>query len=124
MNLTDFDDAQQQALLDLTLLAMYADGHLAAVEDARIERLLTALGCDTDYDRAKHYDAAVARITRPATTKEGARAHAAKLATLFTTPEQRRQLLDILDDLMVSDKSIAAEECGFLAVIREALQMP
>ena len=61
MNLADFNDAQRQALLDLTMLAMYADGILAAVEDEQVGRLLTALGCDTDYDRAKQYDASDSR---------------------------------------------------------------
>lgn len=124
MNLTDFTDTQRQALLDLTMLAMYADGNLAAVEDERIAQLLTALGCDTDYDRAKHYDASVSRISRHSTTADAARAHAMQLGRLFTSPEHRRQVLDVLDDLVTSDRSIAAKECGFLAVVREALQMP
>lgn len=124
MNLTDFNDAQRQALLDLTMLAMYADGNLAAVEDEHVGRLLTALGCDTGYDRAKHYDASVSRISRHSVTTDAARAHAATLAKQFTTPEHRRKVLDVLDDLVTSDRNIAAQECGFLAVVREALQMP
>lgn len=124
MNLADFNDAQRQALLDLTMLAMYADGNLAAVEDEQVGRLLTAMGCDTDYDRAKHYDASVSRISRHSTTTDAARAHARQLARQFTSPEHRRQVLDVLDDLVTSDRSIAAKECGFLAVVREALQMP
>jgi hypothetical protein len=46
------------------------------------------------------------------------------LARLFTSPEHRRQVLDVLDDVVTSDRSIAAKECGFLDVVREALQMP
>ena len=124
MNLADFNDAQRQALLDLTMLAMYADGILAAVEDEQIGRLLTAMGCDTDYDRAKHYDASVSRISRHSTTTDAARGHASQLARLFTSPEHRRKVLDVLDDVVTSDRSIAAKECGFLDVVREALQMP
>jgi len=124
MNLADFNDAQRQALLDLTMLAMYADGILAAVEDEQVGRLLTALGCDTDYDRAKQYDASVSRISRHSTTTDAARAHASQLARLFTSPEHRRKVLDVLDDVVTSDRSIAAKECGFLDVVREALQMP
>ncbi len=124
MNITDFNDAQRQALLDLAMLAAYADAHLASVEDECIGRLLTALGCDTDYDRAKHYDASVSRISRHSTTADAARAHAMQLGREFTSPEHRRKVLDVLDDLVTSDQSIAAKECGFLAVVREALQMP
>ena len=124
MNITDFNDAQRQALLDLAMLAASADAHLASVEDECIGRLLTALGCDTDYDRAKHYDASVSRISRHSTTADAARAHAMQLGREFTSPEHRRKVLDVLDDLVTSDQSIAAKECGFLAVVREALQMP
>jgi len=124
MNLTGYTDAQRQALLDLTMLAAYADGHLASVEDERIGRLLTALGCDTDYDRAKHYDASVSRISRHSATADTARGHAMQLARQFTSPEHRHQVLAVLDDLVTSDHSIAAKECGFLEVVREALQMP
>jgi len=124
MNLTGFTDTQRQALLDLTMLAAYADGHLASVEDERIGRLLTALGCDTDYDRAKHYDASVSRISRHSATADAARGHAMQLGRQFTSPEHRRQVLDVLDDVVTSDHSIAAKECGFLEVVREALQMP
>ena len=124
MNVTDFDDTQRQALLDLTMLAMYADGNLAAVEDERIARLLTAFGGDTEYDRAKHYDASVARIRRHSGSTDSGRAYASLLARQFTTPEHRRKVLDVLDDLVTSDRSIAAQECGFLAAVREALEMP
>ena len=123
MNITEFTSAQQQALLDLTLLAMYADGHLASAEDERVERLLTAMGCDTDYDRAKHYDLSVARISRHSTTADGARAHAILLARQFTSPELRRLVLTVLDDMVTSDRNVASKECTFLAVVREALQM-
>ncbi|MEQ2009283.1 MAG: TerB family tellurite resistance protein [Limisphaerales bacterium] len=124
MNLTDFNDTQRRALLDLTMLAMYADGHLAAAEDERVGRLLAALGCETDYDRAKHYDASVARTRHHSGSTDSGRAYAALLARQFTTPAHRRQVLDVLDDLVTSDSSVAAQECGFLAVVREALQMP
>lgn len=124
MNLADFNDAQHQALLDLTMLAMYADGNLAAVEDERIGRLLTALGCDTDYDRAKHYDASVSRISRHSTTRDAARAHALQLARQFTTPGHRKAVISVLDDMVTSDRNIAAKEGTFLTVVREALQMP
>jgi len=123
MNLKGFTEQQSQALLDLAVLAMYADGHLALVEDARVERLLTALGYDSDYDREKHYDAAVSRVSRHSDTAEAARAHAATLAQGFTTREHRRQVYDVLNDLVTSDSQIAPQEGSYLAVVRQAFQM-
>lgn len=124
MNAANLTPAQSQALLDLTMLAMYADGHLAAAEDERIGRLLASLGFDDEVDRAKHYDASVSRISRHSATRDAARAHAIQLARQFTTPEHRRVVISLLDDMVTSDRNLAAKEGTFLAVVREALQMP
>ena len=52
MNVQVFNEAQQQALLDLLVLAMYADGHLGSAEDDRVRRLLAAQGQTAEYDQA------------------------------------------------------------------------
>lgn len=123
MNLNDFTEAERQALLDLAMLAMYADGHLAAAEDERIQRLLTAMGCSTEYDRGKHFDASVSRVSRHSATAAAARTHAESLAKSFATREQRRRVQDILEDVAGSDSKLSAQESGFLTVVREALKM-
>ena len=123
MNLKGFSESQCQALLDLAVLAMYADGHLAEVEDARMQQLLTAMGCDSDYDRNRDYDAAVSRISRHSQTAEQARAHAITLAKGFTTREQRQQAHDVINDLVKSDSKIAPQEGTYLTLVRQAFQM-
>jgi uncharacterized tellurite resistance protein B-like protein len=122
MNLNDFSEPQRQALLDLALLAMYADGHLASVEDERVQTLLIAMGFATDYDRGRHHDASVTRVSRHTGTAEAARAHATALAQSFTTREQRQKVQDILEDLVKSDNTVAPQETSFLALLREILQ--
>ena len=122
MNLKNFNDEQRQALLDLVMLAMYADGHLTAVEDDRVARLLTAMGFTTDYDRGKHFDASVSRVSRHSATAAGARAHASELAQQFTTKEQRRDVQSMLEDLVGSDDKVSPQENNFLAAVRAALQ--
>lgn len=123
MNIKDLTEQQTQALLDLALLAMYADGHLASAEDERIHRLLTAMGFATDYDRAKQYDASISRISRHSQTAGDARAHTAMLAQVFTTRELRGRVLDVLDDLAASDNRVAPQESSYLAVVRGVFQM-
>jgi hypothetical protein len=39
---------QQAALLEILILAMYADGSLDLEEDARLNRVLTAMGVETN----------------------------------------------------------------------------
>jgi uncharacterized tellurite resistance protein B-like protein len=123
MNTKDLTEPQTLALLDLAMLAMYADGHLASAEDARINRLLTAMGFVTPYDRGKQYDASIGRISRHAQTAAAARTHTAALAQSFTTPEQRCRVLEVLDDLTSSDSRVAPQESTCLAVVREVFQL-
>jgi uncharacterized tellurite resistance protein B-like protein len=122
MNLKTFNDQQRQALLDLVMLAMYADGHLAATEDERLVRLLTAMGFTTEYDRGKHFDASVSRVSRHSATASGTRKHATTLAKSFTTPEQRREVQDVLEDMVASDDKVSSQERGFLSAVREVLE--
>jgi uncharacterized tellurite resistance protein B-like protein len=123
MNLKDFTEPQRQALLDLALLAMYADGHLATAEDERVQRLLTAMGFSTDYERGQHYDAAVSRVRSHSSTAAAARTHATALAQNFASKEQRQRVHDVLDDLMSSDSRVAPQESTLLGVVKEALHL-
>ena len=121
MNLNLFSAAQKQALLDLVTLAMYADGHLAAAEDARVLRLLGLMGC-SDSERDRSYDAAVARVSRHSQNLESARSYAATLAQTFTTREQRQAVQQLLEDVVNSDRHVSIQENDFLSLATEALQ--
>ncbi len=123
MNVTGFTEPQLQALLDLALLAMYSDGHLALVEDERIQRLLTAMGFSTDFDRGRQYDAAVSRVSRRTSDLAAARSLARELSQTFSTPDHRRRVHLILDDLVASDNRVAPQEGAFIAVVQEALRL-
>ncbi len=122
MNITDFTDHQKQALLDLSMLAMYADGHLAGAEDERVYRLLRAMGSATDVDHRMLYAASISRVSRHSQNAESARAYAATLAQSFPAVEQRRWVQATLDDVVTSDAKISSQESGFLSVIREVLE--
>ena len=62
MDLNAFNPRERQALLDIFVLGMYADGHLASAEDAQARRLLAAMGHETLDDRNRELDAAITRI--------------------------------------------------------------
>ena len=122
MNLKDFTEAQRQAMLDLALLAMYADGHLASAEDERVHRLLIAMGCATESDRNREYDTAVDRISRQTQNPEAVRGLVASLARNFTTLEQRKCAVDVLQDLLASDDRVDPQEDNYLAAVRAVLR--
>src|SRR5581483_2133302 len=109
MNLNEFTKEQRQALLDLLILAMYTDGNLASVEEARVKEVLTSMGWTTDYDRNREFDAAVTRIRQHAQTAEAARAGAAKMAEYASVYEQRNRLLPSVSHRPALDKQAATK---------------
>jgi len=117
-DLNGFSPEQQLALLDLLILTMYADGHLTQIEDARVEKLLVALGYTEAYDRQRQVDAAVTRVRQFSGTPPLACGHAEKLAQLFTTHQQRRQVYGLLQEIVTSDFHITAGESQLLESIR------
>lgn len=122
MKPTEFTPEQREALLDLAMLAMYADGHLAAAEDERVQRLLSTMGYTTEYDQSREYDDSVSRVSRHSTTAASAQAYAIILARRFETLNQRGQVQRILAELVASDSAVTSQETNFLTLVREALQ--
>jgi hypothetical protein len=120
-DLGGFTGPQCLALLDLLVLAMYADGHLALAEDARLKDLLSAMGWKTAHERNQQLDAAVTRVRQSSLTADTAAAHAARLAQSFTTQQQRRQVYDLLEDLMSRDRQVAPQENNFLSAVNKEL---
>ncbi len=116
--LSDLTEPQRQALLDLVMLTMYADGHLTSAEDARVEGLLTAMGYTDAYDRQQLFDASVTRIRKYAENPDQARANAANLASAFTSREQRREIYKLLEEMVSSDAHITSVESQLLEVVR------
>lgn len=122
MNIDEFSEPQKQALLDLVMLAIYADGHLASVENERVHSLLGSMGFVNRFDRDKHYDASVSRVSRHSQNAESARAHAVALAKSFSTREQRKKVQEILDEVVITDSHVSMQENSLLSVVSEALQ--
>lgn len=119
LNMQGFTASQQEALLDLLVLAMYLDGNLAKVEEARVQQLLTAMGFATEYDRNRQFDASVTRVRRESQTAEAVKACSGRLADKFTLPDQQRRIYRMLRELTALDGNISKEESQFLLAIKE-----
>ena len=122
VNISNFSGEQRQALLDLLVLGMYADRHLALAEDARVHRLLTLMEISSGSERQRQFDGAVARVRLRAETPEAGAAQAVILAQKFTTRELRNVACNLLEELMGSDRKISPEEARFLSVVKDLLQ--
>jgi hypothetical protein len=119
----DFTNLQRQALLDLALLAMYSDAHLASAEDERLQRLLRDLGLDSEAERDYELDTAIARIRSESENADHRRSLITRMAHQFPTVAEKRQVLAALEDLLESDGKVAPAENQFLADVRRAMEL-
>jgi hypothetical protein len=123
LSIENFTPQQNQALLDLLVLAMYRDGNLAKIEETRVQQLLAAMGFESDYDRNREFDNSVTRIRRQSQTPEAVKAYAANLAGNFTAKADQQSIYNFLSELTAMDGSVSVEESGFLAAVKEAFKM-
>src|ERR1017187_1591210 len=117
MDLTGFTDQQKQALVDLLVLGMYADGNLDLIEDEKVRQVLDAIQFPSDSARQYFIDASFARARKHAGSPEATRNYVAEIAKSFPAPAMRRQVYNALEDSLTSDHKMADKECELLVVV-------
>jgi hypothetical protein len=118
IEITDFSTAQQRALFDLLILAMYADGHLTTFEDGQLQKLLAAMGHTEEADRQREFDAAVTRIRPCIQSIHQAKTEALTLADAFTLRSQQKQVFSAVEQMMTSDQHVSSWENTLLMELR------
>ena len=118
IDLTGFSTAQQRALFDLLILAMYADGHLTTYEDEQLQKLLTAMGFTEEPARQREFDAAVTRIRPGIESIYKAKELALGLADAFTDRRQQQQVFRAVLQIMSSDFNVSIWESTLLMELR------
>ena len=115
---TDFSAAQQRALFDLLILAMYADGYLTTFEDEQLQKLLAAMGFTEEIDRQREFDAAVTRIRPVVQSIHKAKEQAILLADAFTLRTQQKQVYEAVEQIMTFDNHVSSWENTLLMELR------
>ena len=118
IDLTGFSTAQHEALFDLLILAMYADGHLSSPEEERLQELLARGGFAEEADRQRQWDAAVTRIRPGIQSIQEAKEMAMGLAGAFTDRSQQKQVLAAVEQIMTSDNNLSTWETTLLSELR------
>jgi len=113
-----FSATQNQALFDLLILAMYADGHLTSYEDEQLQKLLAAMGFNDEIDRQREFDAAVTRIRPSVQSIYKAKELALELADEFTLRPQQKQVFAAVEQIMLFDHNISTWENTLLSELR------
>jgi len=123
IDLTGFSAAQQHALFDLLILAMYADGHVTTFEDKQLQELLAAMGFTQKPDRQREFDAAVARIHPSIQTVWKAREEAKSLIEPFTDHNQRKQVFSAVERIMTFNNHVSTWESTLLMELRMTFRL-
>jgi hypothetical protein len=123
IDLTGFSAAQQHALFDLLILAMYADGHLTTYEDEQLQKLLLAMGHAEEPDRQREFDAAVTRIRPAIQSIHQARTLALKLAGAFSDRTQQKQVFAAVEQIMTFDRHVSNWENTLLMELRMTFRL-
>lgn len=122
MNLTGFDDQQKQTLLDLLVIGMYANGHLADAEDAKIEGVLDTMSFASLTEREQFIDASFTRTRKHLDSPQAMRDFVVDIAKHFPTPDLRRKAYDDLEDLLAGEKTNDNEN-RFLTIVKEEFKL-
>ena len=118
IDLTGFSATQKQALFDLLILAMYADGHLSSFEDEQLQKLLAGMGFVEEIDRQREFDAAVTRIRPALQSIYKAKELALGLADEFTLRPQQKLVFAAVEKIMTFDNNISTWENTLLSELR------
>ena len=118
IDLAGFSVAQQHALFDLLILAMYADGHLSSAKDEQLQKLLAGMGFVEEPARQREFDAAVTRIRPSIQSIYKAKELALGLADEFTLRPQQKQVFAAVEQIMAFDNNISTWENTLLMELR------
>src|SRR5258706_13683815 len=118
IDLADFSTAEEQALFDLLILGMYADGHLTTFEDEQLQKLLAAMGHTDEAVRQREFDAAVTRMRPCIQSIHQAKNQALTLADAFTLRTQQKQVFSAVEQMMTSDRHVSSWENTLLMELR------
>jgi len=118
IDLTGFTASQKQALFDLLILAMYADGHLSSFEEEALKKLLVGMGFTDEIDQQREFDAAVTRIRPALQSIYKAKELALGLADEFTARPQQKLVFAAVEKIMTFDNNISTWENTLLSELR------
>ncbi len=123
MDLTGFTDQQKEAVVDLLVLGMYADGNLDLIEDEKVRQVLDSIQFSSDSARQYFIDASFARARKHGGSAKTTRSYVSELAKNLPTPVMRRQVYSALEDSLMSDQKMAEKESELLLIVSEELKL-
>ena len=123
MSNIEFTKEQKDAVMDLLVVGMYADGHVASAEDERIGQLLNEYGVESEHERRMLASESIGRASQHAGTTEKKMEFAKKISALFEDRPLRVRAYELLEGMVASDAKLSEKEKAFLSLVRDAFDI-
>jgi hypothetical protein len=108
---------QREAVVDLLLLGMFADGSLKASQDQKLLSVISQIGWQSYQTPDLYLQSAIAKARDASETEEGTRFRLRKIGESLETQELRQRALDYLAEFLGVDGK-AGPEAGFFQIAK------
>jgi uncharacterized tellurite resistance protein B-like protein len=117
----ELNTEQREALLDLLVLGMYADNHLAISEDDLLHDFLVDCGVVDEVTRQNLIDDAISRAGLRVTNEETRHGRLIELASRLSTQNVAQAATAILEEFLAVDGNVNEGEKAYLTEVRRLL---
>jgi hypothetical protein len=112
---------QREALVDLLLLGMFADGSLKVSDDQKLRSVIEEIGWESYQTPDLYFQSAIAKARDAADTETGTRSRLKKINEGLASDDTRQLALERLERFLSLDNESALEESKFLELAKENL---
>jgi len=112
---------QREALVDLLLLGMFADGSLKVSDDRKLLSVIEEIGWESYQTPDLYFQSAIAKARDAAESEPGTLARLKKINEGLASDDIRQLALDRLEQFLSMDGKPGLEESKFLELARANL---
>jgi hypothetical protein len=117
----NMNQKQREALVDLLLLGMFADGWLKVSDDQKLRSVIEEIGWESYQTPDLYFQSAIAKARDAADTETGTRSRLKKINEGLASDDTRQLALERLERFLSLDNESALEESKFLELAKENL---
>jgi hypothetical protein len=117
----NMNQKQREALVDLLLLGMFADGSLKVSDDQKLLSVIEEIGWESYQTPDLYFQSAIAKARDAADTEVGTLARLRKINEGLASDEMRPQAIERLEQFLSLDGQPGVEESKFLELAKATL---
>jgi hypothetical protein len=117
----NMNQKQREALVDLLLLGMFADGSLKVSDDQKLLSVIEEIGWESYQTPDLYFQSAIAKARDAADTEPGTLARLKKIRDSLASDEIRQQAIERLEKFLSLDGRPGVEESKFLELAKASL---